>query len=152
MASLIDYRYVAAPTLVPGTPILVDSTNMVTVDQTTAGVVFGGFPGSDLTSAPYKYEPRYPLMLKVFCQDVVFDRTGEFEVKVTGPAGSGLTCNRRNENSFALMLNVRDWDMASSMDTTVSVLPRSPMVAVKMNCICGLATDAADRSVDDAVA
>ena len=145
MANLDVYRYIPSQTQIVGTPILTNSpVTQSTVDQTTSRSVLSGFNAADLTQPPFNYYPSYPLLMKLFCHDVVPDRTGEFIVTVTGSGGS-TTAHRMDNNNFALTWSVPRWDSIANVDTTVSVRPIAPMTSVKFNCICGIATDNIDR-------
>jgi hypothetical protein len=148
--ALQEYWYVADDKIIAGTPILTPSpVTMLTVDQTTSQCVFSGITGSDLTSAPYGYNPPYPLMLKLFCDNVEVDSTGEFKIKIEGPAFKTIEFPRRNfndldfrrnkEKNFAFTWYVKDWATKANIDATVSVHPYPPITSVSFQCICGLA-------------
>lgn len=150
MSSLKLYRNHSRPVDIVGTPILTnDPTPILSVDQTTAGVVFAGFDMGQLTSGSYGFNPKYPLLMKLFCSDVETDSTGEFIVRVTGTAATGNPkIHRQDTRNFGLTWDEKGntgWQNIASADATVSVQPLAPMTFVRMNCVLGIATDNVDR-------
>lgn len=147
LPNLSNYRYSYRSVDIVGTPLLTNSASpTVIVDQTTSSRALGAFDASGLSAAPYNFEPTYPLTVKLFCNTVKMDRTGEFEVSVSGSlGGSNTKCRRSDEKDFALTWKVRDWNLLAGADATVSVKPLSPVTSVSMHCVCGLAPDAIDQ-------
>jgi hypothetical protein len=93
--------------------------------------------------------------MKLFCKDVVTDRTGEFVVTVQGSL-TGLNnpgqviCHRMDSRNFGMTWNLgysagSSWETILNSDATVSVKPLAPMTSVSLNCILGVATDNIDR-------
>jgi len=149
---LIPYEYRYRQVDLVGTTILVDKTTQtVAVDNTASQVVLGPFDTSALSAAPYGYHTDYPLMLKLFCDTVVTDTTGEYEIKVTGSLGS-TTARRQDDKKFGMTWKIRDWVSLTDADATVTITPFSPLTSVSMNCTCGLATDYIDRKSEGSYA
>jgi len=154
MASPIlgPYEYHYRPIDIVGTTILSDkTTQIINVDSTASQKVFGTFDTAPLTSAPYGYHSNFPLLMKLFCYDIVTDTTGQFEVSVSGKLGSSV-CKRSNEDSFGITWNVRDWASLTNADASVTITPLKPVTSVSMKCVCGLATDYIDRASEGSYA
>ena len=150
MANLELFGYQRNPTE-KTTPILTTSpATFVPVDQTTTGVVLAGVDLTVLRDSD-GYLPSYPLLMKLFCQDVIIDNTGEFILKVTGSVAQGsVVVHRQDLRNFGLTWSLgsptgASWDTIRNSDATVSLTPIAPMTQVKLNCILGIATDNIDR-------
>jgi hypothetical protein len=148
--SLNIYSYLVRPTDRVGTPILTSSTTPVTaIDQDTPGVVFSGVDISQLNAAPYNYDTTYPLMVKMFCSEIVTDSTGAFRIKIEGSmAGNTTTFQRQDTENFALTWyqnGLVNWTDITSGDATVSVQSLSSITQISMNCVLGIATNNIDR-------
>lgn len=143
LPDLKPYKYGRKVGNVVGTVLLADATTpVVAVDSTASQVVLGPFDASGLTA--YGCQTDFPLMLKLFCSDVVPDSTGEFKVTVSGLLGS-TALQRRDNESFGVSWNIRDWASLADADATVTISMYLPMTSVSMNCVCGIATDYIDR-------
>jgi hypothetical protein len=150
MANLELYGYQTRPVDNP-TPILVTSpATFVPVDQTTSGVTLAGVDLTVLRDSD-GYLPSYPLLMKLFCKDVIVDNTGEFILSVTGSVAQGsVVVHRQDIRDFGLTWSLghstgSSWDTILNSDATVSLTPIAPMTTVKMNCILGIATNNIDR-------
>jgi len=144
LPDLATYRYVYRPVDYAGIPILTDNpTTAVTVTQAATQQVLGPFDASGLAQAPYQFTQTSPIMFKLFCYNVVTDKTGEFEVNISGQLGS-TKCRRLNEDSFAMTWDLDNWYNLVGADASVSITPFSPMTTVSMKCICGIAPDSKD--------
>lgn len=149
---LIPYEYRYREVDVVGTTILADrTTQTVAVDNTSPQVVLGPFDTTNLSDSTYGYHTDYPLMMKLFCDTVVTDTTGEFEIAVTGSLGS-TAARRLNQDKFGMTWNIRDWVSLTDADATVTLTPFPPMTSVSMNCTCGIATDYIDRKSEGSYA
>jgi len=149
---LIPYEYRYREVDVVGTTILADrTTQTVAVDNTAPQVVLGPFDTTSLSGSKYGYQTDYPLMMKLFCDTVVTDTTGEFEITVTGSLGS-TAARRLNEDKFGLTWNIRDWVSLTDADATVTLTAFPPITSVSMNCTCGIATDYIDRESEGSYA
>lgn len=142
---LILYEYGRKPSNLVGTKILVDSTTQeFTVSDGTSQVVLGAFDASGLSGAAYGYQTDYPLMLKLFCYDVVPDSTGRFDISVSGKLGDA-TSYRRGDEDFGMTWEKDNWDALGEADATVSIRKYPPVTSVTLKCVCGIATDYIDR-------
>lgn len=134
-----------------GTSVLADATTpVVAVDNTAPKVVIGPFDATGLKTS-YGYHSDYPLLVKLFCDSVNPDTTGNFRVKVSGSLGDA-EIQRSNADSFSLTWDVRDWVSLTDADATVTIMPYTPVTSVSMNCVCGLATDYIDRKSEGSYA
>jgi hypothetical protein len=156
MANLTLYYHYPRPVDIKGTPILTtDPTTFVPTDQTTPGVTLAGVDMSVLRDS-FGYLTNYPLLMKLFCKDVVTDNTGTFVVSVTGTVvgmspTNKIVVDRQDMRNFAITWSLGQpalgpsWDTISSSDATVTLTPLAPMTTVSMNCLLGIATDNIDR-------
>jgi hypothetical protein len=151
MANLEIFGYHPRPVDIKGTVILTTSpTTFVPVDQTTPGVVLAGADLAVLRDSG-GYLPDYPLLMKLFCKDIITDNSGEFVLNVTGSAAQGnIVFHGQDVRNFGITWYLghstgSSWDTIRNSDATVSLLPIAPMTTVKMNCILGIATDNIDR-------
>ena len=142
--SLSPYRYNVTPSL--QTPILADSSTIgVTVDNSATKAVLTRFDASGLQASFYGYDTTYPLLMKLFCYDIVTDSTGTFQVTVSGQLG-GAGAQRLNADNFGLVWKVKNWADILDSDASVTILPYGSITSVSMKCTCGLATDYIDRA------
>lgn len=149
---LVQYEYKYQKTDIVGTIILADSTTQtVAVDNSTSQVVLGPFDTTGLVNGTYGYKSDYPLMLKLFCDTIDADATGEYKLTVSGSLGS-TSVKRTNLDSFGMTWNINDWDSLTDADATVSLQAFSPMTSISMNCTCGIATDYIDRNSEGSYA
>ena len=146
MSLITVYHSSALFNSIAGTPILANSATPVACTSASPTVVFTA-NGADLATDPYDLEPKYPLLLKLFCTEVVMTGTvaypnPEYIVYITGPAGT--TCHRLDEKNFGLTLRVENWSTAV-LNTTVTILPLPTLTGVTFNCLAGLALDNMNR-------
>ena len=147
MATLYQINVPIQFTRMGGSPILVNNINPTGVDETALSILFGGFPGTDLAAAPYNFNPKVPLIMRLFCYNVHAD--GEFMVKLGrddlalgAPDTFGRAeAHRLDTNSFNLTWSVSDWNMAGSRDVLMKLTPIKPALHVSLHCFCGLAAD-----------
>jgi hypothetical protein len=128
------------------TTILADSSTIgMTVDSTATQAVLTTFDASSLQGSFYDFGTASPLMMKLFCYDIITDSTGAFQISVAGKYGS-TSMLRQDTKDFGLTWKVRDWSTMTDGNVTVSLLPFSPMTSVSMKCTCGVATDYIDKA------
>jgi hypothetical protein len=146
MASLNLAKYQYNVTASRQTTILADSSTIgMTVDSTATQAVLTTFDASSLQGQFYDFGTTIPLMMKLFCYDIVTDSTGAFQISVAGKYGS-TSMQRQDTKDFGLTWKVRDWANMTDGNVTVSLLPFSPMTSVSMKCTCGVATDYIDKA------
>jgi hypothetical protein len=125
----------------------VESTSTVTVDQDNSQTFMSGFPGSDLTCAPYVFDPNHPILAKLFCSDVVTDVAGEFVVRVATPYGT-LQFHRLDSKDFGFVFDYKkNWNNLGALNVTVSAQPLGEMSEVSFQAMVGLSNDGMNLGV-----